>query len=136
MSDDDDAFISLKEDTHVRAIWYVGTKTFDVIGWMYRPAGKAWNIGYRFRFYRDNRAFNSADEKHSWAIKPSVAEPSEAELQEIAAALDETLGMLATRLGVQAQRIDLNCMGLEAHLIISRQPWANTWSAGGKGGNA
>jgi hypothetical protein len=132
----DAAFIDLSEHTHVRAIWFVGTKTMDVLGWMYRPAGKAWEIGYRFRFYKDARVFNSADEKRGWFIKPSAAEPSEAELKEIAAAMDTALGLLAAKLGATAQRVDLNCMGLEAGLIISQQPWANTWSAGGQGGSA
>lgn len=55
----EDAFVELSEDTYVRTVWTVRCNGFDVLGWMYRPAGKAWDIGYRFRFYRDRRAFNS-----------------------------------------------------------------------------
>jgi len=119
----DNSFIVLDEDTFVRAVWYAGTEHFDVLGWMYRPAGKPWKIGYRFRHYRDDRVHGSDDEKTSYVVTPSNPEPTEAELQEIARALDVAINAVGST--GHSQRLDLNCLGPQASSIILMQPWAH-----------
>jgi hypothetical protein len=131
------AFISLDEDTYVRAVWFVECERCDVLGWMYRPKGEHWRIGYRFRHYVDGKAFDSEDRKNAWSIKPNHDdhEPTEAELAQIESAMDETLALVAARERrtypkAYMQKLDCRCLGPEAGERVKLQPWANVYYAG------
>lgn len=130
------AFIEIQENTYVRAIWFCELEHSNVLGWMLRHPGEEWNIGYRFRHYRDRKAFNSDDEKAGYTIKPSTpGEPTDAELAVIADALDTVFRLMTERERItypQAywQKLDIDAVGLVANAMIQGQSWANMYAPG------
>ena len=62
-------FIDIREGNYISRIWLFGKRgaTFDVLMVLRRelPNGD-WELAYRFRYYRDGEAFDSADEKSFW----------------------------------------------------------------------
>lgn len=127
-----DAFVNLESDTYVRALWHVLCQDFNIMAWIYRPKGNPWVIGYRFRHYRDERAFNSADEKSGYVIDlRRNSEPSDSELDEIGATFDFMFGEIVAMershgRTAEVHRTDCKCMGNEASALLMAQPWMHT----------
>lgn len=136
MSDELSYCISIHEDTYVRTIWYVGCERFNVLAWMYRRPGNPWEIGYRFRHYRDDKVFDSDDKRTTYRLTPKDGgDETDAELNQIAAAFDFTFEAMAhneraTFPGARAHRLDVDAVGLAAHAIIATAPWANMYAPG------
>jgi hypothetical protein len=133
------AIVKLDHDTYVRAMWHMFGEHFDVMGWMYRPKGKPWDIGYRFRHYKDDRAFDSADEKSVYRIGPKdqsdMSELSEQEQEQIIAAFDHvfsTLCEIQRRTWPLAtwERIDVKGSGTDAGLQLQLRKWAHMYTPG------
>lgn len=59
--------IELKEGTQVHSFWFVKiqARPGDWLACVIKQAGGPWKGIYRFRWYRDNKTFDSDDEK-SW----------------------------------------------------------------------
>ncbi len=61
--------LTLEKGNYISRIWflYKDGATFDVMMVLTRqlPVGP-WELKYRFRYYRDNQAFDSKDEKSLW----------------------------------------------------------------------
>jgi hypothetical protein len=128
-------YISLDETTFVRTIWMLEAQTFNVLGWMYRPKDEPWCIGYCFRYYADQKAFNSKDTKSGYDIALPPGEPPEDVLKQTENALSVALSQIVSfekslRKTATLNRLDCNCFGMEAHALIVLQPWANVFGAG------
>lgn len=136
---DSKAYLELNEHTWVRTIWFAQFGQSDVLAWMYRPNGEPWRIGYRFRRHVDDKVFDSGDVKTAYTITPSCAEPSEAELSEIAGKIDAVINTLAEvqasvlGTGLCAQRLDCNCLGPAAAEMVAAQRWGHVYRAGQMG---
>lgn len=78
---------------------------------------KPWEARYRFRYYRDDKAFDSTDKKNAYAVTmkqlPGVRERA-------IAAFD-----FLTKLMPGVHRIEVNAIGADATAVIMRQPWAH-----------
>jgi hypothetical protein len=57
------------ELTFVDRIYMLGMRDGDVMGCVYRDGAGPWLVKYRFRWYRDAKAWDSADEKHVHAME-------------------------------------------------------------------
>lgn len=137
MSEHRNAYMSIDQDTFVRAVWDLEAPWFNLLGWMYKPKDKPWEIGYRFRYFEDGKAFNSEDRKNGYKIDLPSPEPTEQELTEVSNAIDEMLRrivfieQLLAPGEVRCQRIDVNCVGLEAHAVLATKLYsANVYGVG------
>lgn len=71
------AIIELGNGTYLSRVWFLGgNPEADVIVAVLRPVpGGPWELRYRFRYYRDDVAFDSADEKSSYVATIDWAMP-------------------------------------------------------------
>jgi hypothetical protein len=60
--------IKLEKGRYISRIYFVGDgESFDMLGCLWRqlPSGH-WKLDYRFRYYKDDQAHDSVDEKSGW----------------------------------------------------------------------
>ena len=124
------AWIEVNQDTYVRALWYVDAPTFNVLAWMYKPKDKPWCCGFRFRYYRDDKAFNSADEKSGHTMRFKSGEPTSEDLDRCSEALNTTLEKLAMIEDCTWERLDVDATGVATVGILQTRPWAQVYAAG------
>jgi hypothetical protein len=70
-------FPVLDETIYVEAIWYVAYDDADMLAMVWRePADGPWQARYRFRHYKDDKAFDSKDTKNVYNITPPADWPN------------------------------------------------------------
>lgn|GEM_PF-2890071 len=80
MTADSEAILDIVEGRYFLAVWFVAGAGMDFLGAVFRDAGeKRFHLKYRFRYYRDDKAFDSDDEKSVYHATTDNA--SEAELE-------------------------------------------------------
>lgn len=66
-------FPMLDEHIYVEAIWYVAYDDADMLAMVWRqPADGPWQARYRFRHYKDDKAWDSKDTKNIYDITPQT----------------------------------------------------------------
>jgi hypothetical protein len=78
--------IEIKEGRYISHFWFVddgGTKDWMACLWRDLAPGSKWHMTYRFRYYQDDKALDSADEK-SWMEMEGPAEKSETKVVQMA----------------------------------------------------
>lgn len=74
-----DAIFAFTEKTYIEAVWFVAWTDSDFMGCVYRDGpGEPWRAGYRFRYYRDDKAFGSDDVKNTYRINVPEPQPPDA----------------------------------------------------------
>ena len=104
----------LKEDTEVEVMLWVEVlvpgegKPFNLLGGVYRQKGdELWTMKYRFRYYFDDKAFHSQDERTWYAYES-------ADVLHLARGLAGVFLLTAERFGVVPDVICENCNGTKA----------------------
>lgn len=62
------AIFKIYPDTEVDTLWWGGIPNGDLCGLLLRQAGEDWKLIYRFRYHRDEKAWDSADEKSVYVM--------------------------------------------------------------------
>jgi hypothetical protein len=70
------AIFTFSEDTYCVALWWIPGFNQDWLAMLSRENGQ-WKFIYRFRYYRDEKHFNSADEKSVYGWEADANEVSE-----------------------------------------------------------
>lgn len=102
--------IELSKRTWVRGIWLYPIPHGDFMGCMLKEADGVWRIRFRFRYYRDNKAHDSADEKSWYCVEAIKGGPVRSH-QEAWQAFHDAVVKIADALGVKLDYIELDCRG-------------------------
>ncbi len=108
--------IPIEDGRYFIAVWFVNSGAHDKnwLATVFRNEDGAWEIRYRFRYYRDNKAHRSADRKRCYrAVVPSTT--PEARMQE---GIDKMAAVIAAEYRGELQMIPLGTDKTDA--IIER----------------
>jgi hypothetical protein len=53
-------------ETYILAMWFVEADGFNWQATIYHDGDKKWKLSYRFRYYEDNKIFNSKDRRNQY----------------------------------------------------------------------
>ena len=114
--------LELKADMWVYGIWYVQGKDCDWMGSLSKQDDKV-VLEYRFRYYKDDRAFDSKDTKN-WYTGSSPVEDLE---KNLAGFLSGVLPIIEQYLDSKADFVDLQCSGDDPKVLfeLGSRPWAS-----------
>jgi hypothetical protein len=88
---DGEAGIMIKDGRYFSAMWFIAGAGSDWLAALWRDPGGPWHVVWRFRYYVDDRAHDSADER-SWSEYELPGTTPEAGLSEaIARTADDLL---------------------------------------------
>ena len=117
--------IEIHEHTHVFKIWYVEMlpNVGNLLAIVFRDPPNEWRAKYRFRYYRDNKAHHSKDERSWYDVTPKDGGTSTrdklVEMFELIMAGSEQFGPS------RVSRVHVDAVGAEAIKVLTKQPWAN-----------
>jgi len=111
--------IELTERTQVRAFWSVGGRGMDMLAAVYKPEGEQWKAFYRFRYYVDGKAFDSADRKTFFEL----AAP---DVDTLVNAIEMVAALTAQTFGGTVERVDINGTGIDALEKLAAKSWIHT----------
>ena len=69
--------IEFKEGRYFSQIWNVGGRGKDWLGAVWKDPDGPWTLTYRFRYYLDDKAHDSADERSWYEMQVPASEPEE-----------------------------------------------------------
>lgn len=69
----------ISEDVYVYAIWFQSAPRRDWMGYISREGDGPFKVEYRFRYYADDKVFDSDDEKHFARVELPDAKEESAE---------------------------------------------------------
>jgi hypothetical protein len=123
--------ITLTEHCYVEALWYFDIPGGNVTGVVMRDAlDRPWYALFRFRYYRDSRAFNSNDDR-SWtrlAVSSDVAlDPLEG--PRLAMKVRIVFEATAAMAGSPLDWIEVRGGIHEAMAALATRPWAHVGKA-------
>lgn len=117
--------IELNENTHCLGIWFldVPSEGFNVLATVTKQPGESYKGLVRFRYKRDDKAFDSADEKSGYIIDSESEERSAG--MEVRRAIVKGLRAIHAKAGGSYNFLPLDCSGSEAAERLMAQPWAH-----------
>jgi len=115
--------MNLTENTYVHVIFFLECKDFNWMATIFREGDGPWSGEYRFRYFGDDKAHDSADRK-SW-FKGQAPDASDESLRAIAASLRHVGGKLAEHLEVPFEELTVEGGAEKTIEVLSQQPWAN-----------
>lgn len=86
--------LELKDGRYVSQMWYCANNEKDWLCALYRDPGECWTVLYRFRYYRDDKAFDSKDIKN-WYRCRAPTDRKESEVIEFTDGLAELVALEA-----------------------------------------
>jgi hypothetical protein len=117
--------IELGPDVWVHGIWFVG---WDGCDWMacIRKANGKWRLDYRFRYHKDDKAFDSKDEKSWYSAEPKDGN-GEKGLEDLIAGVHEVSKAIADSQNTEVDFLLLDCKGDDPKIIfeLGDRPWGN-----------
>jgi hypothetical protein len=98
------------EKTYVDSIWYISDKeTGDWMGCIYRQDDGPWVFRYRFRYYKDHKAFESDDEKHWYSYTSPEDINSDEALNQVRTAMTGLKPIMEAKYGGEMDVVELQC---------------------------
>jgi hypothetical protein len=116
--------IEIHEHTHVYKIWYVDMlpNVGNMLAIVLRDPPGEWRATYRFRWYRDDKTFDSKDERSWYAVTPTDGGTA---TREKLVEMFETLMVLHTKhWQTNISRVHVDAVGAKAIEVLTKQPWA------------
>ena len=108
---------------YVLAFWFASGKEGDWLCFVFRDQGQTdWTLKYRFRYYVDGEAFDSADRKGWYEAK---ADPSKTTEAELLANIDMIAKLTAQRFGGGLDRVIVRGEPAKAMRLLTERPWAH-----------
>lgn len=123
--------IEVRDGTYFSSWWFVSGPGKDWMAAVFRPPGEPWQVKYRFRYYKDDRAHDSADESSWYEVRgPSGDESTE---HKLCAITDRMAGMTAAYFGgSEVHKLLLKTDRAEQVMAaLGRESWAHAREEGG-----
>lgn len=118
--------ITLTDNTYVECIWFVDMGDQSFMGCLFHEGGGRWQVKYRFREHRDNKVFDSNDERAWYVMKPRAGLVSREQAQrELFEMMNTTVGELAKRARTEVELVMVRGDGPAAFRAISAQRWGH-----------
>lgn len=116
------------EHVYQDSVWFCGGRRGDWMGRIFKHDGK-WCAVYRFRYYRDDKAFDSQDRK-SWHALVGDND-SEETLDEIRKAFDRLKPLMELQYGMQVEVIEFQCFNDDPKFTaeLAKRPWTHVRQA-------
>jgi hypothetical protein len=124
-------FPVLDEHIYVEAIWYVAYDDADMLAMVWRqPATGPWRARYRFRHYKDDKAWDNKDTKNVYDITPPADWPNARE--RLVNGMDTCILMGVAAVGppLNRRKILVQGDGVKAGELLLKEPFAHPKSAG------
>jgi hypothetical protein len=86
--------LELKDGRYVSQMWYCANGEKDWLCALYRDPGERWTMLYRFRYYRDDKVFDSKDIKN-WYCWRAPTDRTESEVIKFTDSLAEFIALEA-----------------------------------------
>lgn len=119
--------IEIKEGNYYVGIWFIGGQEKDWMLCLYRE-GDEWKIQYRWRYYKDQKAFGSKDEKSWYGFNVSVSSRTEKEMM---GKIDVIAKKLAEDMKSPLEIVMIQSGDIEfVTKVLTAQPWAHTQQVG------
>tara|TARA_Y100000310_G_C20644506_1_gene795798 strand:- start:1060 stop:1437 length:378 start_codon:yes stop_codon:yes gene_type:complete len=113
----------LTQDTYVHAMFFMECDDFNWMATIFRRGEGPWQGEYRFRYFMDNKAHDSEDER-SW-YEGQAPDSSDESLQGLMEAMRTAGGGMAEHLEVPFEEIPVGGGPERTVEVLSQQPWAN-----------
>jgi len=110
----------LKPETRVATIIFVSGADQDWLGYVSKQPGECWRLEYRFRYYVDDKSFDSDDRKSWYAFTAKSPTDGPEELTE---ALRALAGLCLARFRGDIWVLDINGNGDDAMRALDTMPW-------------
>lgn len=113
------------DESYVDRFWYMSWADGDLMACLYRDSLTApWRLTYRFRYYVDNEAFDSADRKSTYEMEG--LDGDEATRLEMACVFEHVSALVAAANGA----VSRSCLVVrggakDAMRLLARQPWSH-----------
>lgn len=127
----DAIFPILDEHVYVEAIWYVAYDDADMVAMVFRePTTGPWQARYRFRHYKDEKAWDSRDTKNVYRITPPADWPNARE--RLVNGMETSILMSIAAVGkpLVRKKILVQGDGVKAGELIMKEPFTHAKSAG------
>jgi hypothetical protein len=106
--------IELSDKVWVYGMWFVQGNDVDWMACIRKVEGK-WRLDYRFRHYRDDKVYDSEDEKRWFS---AVAKSEDTPLEPMVKTVHEAAKVLADAQGTQVDFLLLECQGDDPKIIF------------------
>lgn len=114
--------IEIKKGRYFKAYWFVGCEDRDLLAAMFRDPEGPWKLLYRFRYYEDDKVFDSKDRK-SWTgfeTKDGVG----TDVVKMVACMDFVAALTEKTFNGKLYKVDLDTDDHEKIICaMSKQPW-------------
>jgi hypothetical protein len=117
------AIFDFTETSYIEAVWYVAWKNADWCGCVFRDGpDRPWRATHRFRHYKDDKTFDSDDEKSVFRIDP----PPAANTRDVLVhAFDTMATAMAVVRGATVHKVRI-CGGQDRfESVMVKQPWVH-----------
>lgn len=113
------------ETSYVEAVWYVAWEHMDWMAMVYRDGpDRPWRATYRFRYYKDNEAWQSEDEKSIYDVKGTDGSDTTREV--LAHGFDEVIAAMAQDPGVRThEKLDIHGDSDRFVELFTSRSWAH-----------
>ena len=105
--------IRFDKDMYVHGIWFCECELANWLCALIRPDGEPWKVKYRFRYFLDGKAFDSADEKHWYEYQ---AEPDD-DLEDVLEKLSFMMNAIRTHFKQEPTFEKLECRGDDIKVV-------------------
>ncbi len=116
------AGIVFQEGRYFAALWFVNAadKSCDWLAALWKDKGGDWEAVYRFRYYRDDKAHGSEDQKSWYAVNIPGDAPEGAAMR----GLNVIAGMVAKEYGGEIHKVPLRSSDpMKCIEALKREPW-------------
>lgn len=118
--------IEIRETSQFWHMWFVASKEADWLAMLFKHEGESWQCVYRFRYYKDKRAFDSEDVKSWYTIETDSTESTPPE--GLVTAISKIAGLTASQFNGEVHSIPIRGNGIKAGEILMAEPWAHAQS--------
>lgn len=120
-----DATVELGPDIHIYGIWFVPGPNQDWMGSLTKKDGEPWQMKYRFRYYADDKAFDSQNRKSGYTV--TANDDTDKTRDHIVAGTNKLVEIIEERFQNKADFVLLDCRGDDPKVLfeIGSRPWAN-----------
>lgn len=114
--------IELKEKTLVDTIWFTGSVEADWLGIVMKQPDAPWYALYRFRYHKDDKFWDSDDERSWYKFENHSSETGP---EKLVAAIGALAQMCAVRYGGKLHTYDVKGSGMDAMDVFQNAPWSS-----------
>lgn len=114
--------MQIKEGRYISHVWFINSaeRDKDWMCWVWRDPGEPWQVEYRFRYYKDDKPHDSADEKSAFGLQV----PSETSEALVIKNMDAIATMVKRQFNGQLWKVPIESdQPMVAFALLKKQPW-------------